>query len=118
MQHDHGLTITSQPHSGRIRVLTVAGDLDHHTSPRLHEALDELGLAPGDGLVIEMSGLRFCDSTGISVLVSAHQRAQDAGAGLALAGLSPDIEHPFKIMGLTRLLSFHDDVDKAVAALR
>ncbi|MEU1725762.1 STAS domain-containing protein [Actinomadura sp. ATCC 39365] len=118
MQHDHGLTIASRPHSARIRILAVAGDLDHHTSPRLHEALDELGLAPGDGLVIEMSGLRFCDSTGISVLVSAHQRAQDAGAGLALAGLSPDIEHAFKIMGLTRLLSFHDDVDKAVAALQ
>ncbi|MFI6922347.1 STAS domain-containing protein [Nonomuraea spiralis] len=117
MQHDQGLTITCRPHSERVRVLAVGGDLDHHTSPRLHTALDELALAPGDGLVIEMSGLRFCDSTGISVLVSAHRRAQDAGAGLALAGLSPDLTHAFKIMGLTRLLSFHDSTDKAVAAL-
>ncbi|MFI6180238.1 STAS domain-containing protein [Nonomuraea sp. NPDC051191] len=118
MQHDHGLSIATRPPSGRIRILEVAGDLDHHTSPRLREALDELGLAPGDGLVIEMSGLRFCDSTGISVLVGAHQRAQEADAGLALAGLSADIEHAFKIMGLTRLLSFHENADQAIAALR
>ncbi|MFB9200180.1 hypothetical protein ACFFV7_03155 [Nonomuraea spiralis] len=33
MQHDQGLTITCRPHSERVRVLAVGGDLDHHTSP-------------------------------------------------------------------------------------
>ncbi|MEW9555063.1 STAS domain-containing protein [Nonomuraea sp. NPDC050783] len=118
MQHDHGLTVTYQPHSARVHVLVVTGDLDHHTSPLLQGALDELTLAPGDGLVIDLSALPFCDSTGISILVTAHQRAQDAGARLALAGLDPDIAHVFKIMGLDRLLSFYETTDKAIAALR
>ncbi|GAA3140352.1 STAS domain-containing protein [Planomonospora alba] len=118
MQHDHDLTVTLQPHPVSPLVLTVAGDLDHHTVPRLRAALDDLTLAPGAGLVIDLSGLTFCDSTGISALVSAHQRAQDAGAALALAGLDPEIIRVFRIMGLDRLFSFHDTAEKAIASLQ
>ncbi|GAT67875.1 stage II sporulation protein [Planomonospora sphaerica] len=118
MQHDHGLTVTLQPHSPRLQVLVVAGDLDHHTAPRLRAALDELTLVSGAGLVIDLSGLTFCDSTGISLLVAAHQRAQDAGAAPALAGLDPDIANVFRIMGLDRLFSSYESREKAVAALQ
>ncbi|GIH74959.1 STAS domain-containing protein [Planobispora longispora] len=117
MQHDHGLTITHRPHSARLHVLVVAGDLDHHTAPRLRAALEEVTLAPGAGLVIDLSPLTFCDSTGISILVAAHQRAQGAGAALVLAGLDPDLAHVFRIMGLDRLFSSYDSAEKAVAAL-
>ncbi|MET8868860.1 STAS domain-containing protein [Nonomuraea sp. NPDC004580] len=117
MQHDHGLTVTYQPHSARIHVLVVSGDLDHHTSSRLQAALDDVTLAPGDALVVDLSALTFCDSTGVSILVTAHQRAREAGARAALAGLAPDIAHVFKIMGLNRLLSFHDTTADAIAAL-
>ncbi|MFC4062180.1 STAS domain-containing protein [Planomonospora corallina] len=117
VQHDHGLTVTLRSHSARVHVLVVAGDLDHHTGPRLRAALDELTLAPRDGLVVDLSGLTFCDSTGISLLVAAHRRAQDAGAALALAGLDPDIAHVFKIMGLDRLFSSYESTEKAAAAL-
>ncbi|GGL06082.1 anti-sigma factor antagonist [Sphaerisporangium melleum] len=118
MRHDHGLTVTLRPHSTRIQVLAVAGDLDHHTAPRLRAALEELTLAPGGALVMDLSALTFCDSTGISLLVAAHQRAQDAGAALALAGLHSDIAHVFTIMGLDRLFSFYESTEKAIPALQ
>ncbi|MCK2221986.1 STAS domain-containing protein [Actinomadura sp. ATCC 31491] len=118
MQHDHGLTITHRSPTAGVHVLAVHGDLDHHTSPRLQEALDALAPAGGDLLVIDLTELPFCDSTGVSVLVAAHQRAQDAGVRLALAGLHADLAHIFKIMGLDRLLSFYDSTDDAIAALR
>ncbi|GGS89111.1 anti-sigma factor antagonist [Planobispora rosea] len=118
MRHDHGLTITHRSHSTRVQVLVVAGDLDHHTAPRLREALDGVRLERGAGLVIDLSALTFCDSTGISVLVAAHQYAQNAGAVLALAGLDADLAHVFRIMGLDRLFSSYDDAEKAIAALQ
>ncbi|MFC7381438.1 STAS domain-containing protein [Sphaerisporangium rhizosphaerae] len=118
MQHDDGLTVTLQPHSARLHVLAVAGELDHHTAPRLRAVLDEFTFVPAAGLVIDLSALTFCDSTGISLLVAAHQRAQEAGAAVALAGLHPDIAHVFHIMGLDRLFSCHDTTDKAMTALQ
>lgn len=117
MQHDRGLTVTHQSHSARLHMLVVEGDLDHHTAPRMRRALDDLTLAPGAGLVIDLSALTFCDSTGISLLVSAHQRAQNAGAAPVLAGLDPDIAHVFRIMGLDRLFTSYETVEKAIAAL-
>ncbi|GII60771.1 anti-sigma factor antagonist [Sphaerisporangium krabiense] len=118
MPHDHALTVTLQPHSPHVQVLVVAGDLDHHTTRRLRAVLDELTLAAGDALVIDLSALTFCDSTGISILIAAHQRAQQAGAALGLAAMDSDIAHIFQIMGLDRLFSFYDTTDKAIAALR
>ena len=117
MQQDNGLTVTLQPHSARLHVLSVAGDLDHHTSPRLREALAGHTFTPGDGLVIDLSELKFCDSTGISILIAAHQRAQESDVALALAGLDHDIAHIFQIMGLDRLFSFYETPDNAIAAL-
>lgn len=117
MQHDHGLTVALQSHPAGPRLVVVGGDLDHHTTPRLRAALDELSFGPGPGLVIDLSALKFCDSTGIAALVAAHQRAEGSGMALVLAGLDPDIAHIFYIMGLDRLFSFSDTVEEAVTSL-
>ncbi|GIH94294.1 STAS domain-containing protein [Planobispora siamensis] len=118
MQHEHGLTVTLRPHSANLHMVLVAGDLDHHTASRLRAALDEIALAPGTGVVIDLSAMTFCDSTGISILVAAHRRAHEAGAALALAGMERDIVYVFQIMGLDRLFSLYDTPEEAVAALR
>ncbi|MFC6076047.1 STAS domain-containing protein [Microbispora bryophytorum] len=117
MQHDNGLTVSLQPHTSGPHLLVVAGDLDHHTTPRLRAALEEVKFGPDADLVIDLSGLTFCDSTGIATLVAAHQRAADAGAALFLAGLDADIARVFQIMGLDQLLSFYDSPEEAVRAL-
>ncbi|GAA2410756.1 STAS domain-containing protein [Streptomyces glaucosporus] len=114
---DRYLTVTSRTHSAGPHVLTVAGELDHHTAPRLHSALDESPLTPGTSIILDLSGLTYCDSTGITVLITAHHRAQATGGGLALAGLDDDIKRVFTIVGLDQIFAFHDSVDDAAAAL-
>ncbi|MCD0483688.1 STAS domain-containing protein [Streptacidiphilus sp. ASG 303] len=114
---DSGLAVTVGAAPGGPSLVTVAGDLDHHTAPRLQAALAEVVLAPGAGLVLDLSGLTYCDSIGITVLVGAHQRARAAGAALALAGLDPDISRVFHVVGLDQILSFHGSVEEAVRAV-
>ncbi|MFG1749931.1 STAS domain-containing protein [Streptosporangium sandarakinum] len=113
----NGLTVTLRSHPAGPRLLVVTGDLDHHTSPGLRDTVEELPMEAGSGVVVDLSALTFCDSTGIAVLIAAHQRAQAAGASLALAGIDPDIARVFRIMGLDRLLSFYDTAEDAVRAL-
>ena len=117
MQHDNGLTVSLQSPTSGPRLLVVAGDLDHHTTPRLRAVLEEVEFGPGADLVVDLSGLTFCDSTGIATLVAAHQRAADVGAALLLAGLHSDIARVFQIMGLDQLLSLYDSPEEAVRAL-
>ncbi|WP_308250084.1 STAS domain-containing protein [Sphaerisporangium fuscum] len=115
MRHD--LTVSVDPHPAGPCLVLVTGDLDHHTTPRLNAVVKEVPLESGGGLVIDLSGMTFCDSTGIAALVAAYQLAQDAGARLALAGVDSHILRIFRIMGLNQIFSVYDSVDDAVRVL-
>jgi anti-sigma B factor antagonist len=108
-------TVTTAPDAAGPAVLAVTGELDHHTAPRLREALD--GLSVEAGVVLDLTELAYCDSSGITVLVAAQQRAERAHSALALAGLDPDLAHHFRIIGLGDYFTFCSSVDEAVRSL-
>jgi len=74
-------------------------------------------LDEGVSLIVDVSGLTYCDSSGISVLVRAYHRARAAGAVLAMAGLNPDIARVFRVIGLDQVLPAYDSTEAAVRAL-
>jgi anti-sigma B factor antagonist len=63
-------------------VVTVGGEIDLYTAPQLRNELVESLEAGARRLVIDMSRAEFCDSTGISVLLSAMKRSRDKGGDL------------------------------------
>ena len=82
-------------------VIPFAGDLDAHTAPMLQKAVDRtLAVAPSRVLIIDLSDVAFIDSSGLSVIVGAHKRLSDAGAGVKLVVGSPQVT---KVLGLTGL---------------
>jgi anti-sigma B factor antagonist len=101
---------------GGYYLLTVDGELDHHTAPQLRAALDEVAFGPGSLLVIDLTRLTYCDSTGITAMVTAHQRAQTAGGFLSLAGLNHELRRVFEIVGLDQYLSIRPTVADAIEA--
>ncbi|MFC6087771.1 STAS domain-containing protein [Saccharothrix lopnurensis] len=115
---DQTLTVTLDPRPTAPTVLRIAGELDHHTTPRVREVLDTVPLAPDAGLVIDLTDLAYCDSTGITVLITAYQRAQAAGSPFGLAGLSRELTRVFQIIGLDKVFPFHPTVDEAIDAQR
>ena len=117
-QADPVLAVTLHPHPAGPRLMSVSGELDYHTAPRLRAGLDEVPLETGASLIIDLSGLTYCDSTGISILVGAYHRAKAAGAVLALAGVNPDISRVFRVIGLDQVFVSYDTVDAAARALR
>lgn len=112
------LTVVQQIHEAGPVLLQVTGELDHHTAPQLTQALESVPLDPGTLLVIDLSGVAYCDSTGITVLVTAYHRTQAAGCSLSLTGLSHDLTRVFQTVGLDQVFTFHPTVDDALAAVR
>jgi anti-sigma B factor antagonist len=106
-----------------IRVITVSGELDLSTAPRLEEPLDA-ALASGDAkVVIDLSGCEFIDSTGIALIVRAWQRLdgenETNGTGhFALCGLSDQVRRLLEVSGLESSLPIFDSCDEARAQLR
>lgn len=106
---------------GAVRVLSVSGELDLGTAPRLQEPLDE-ALADGGALLIDLSACEFIDSTGIALLVRAWQHLDGAGGAagsrFALCSLNDQVRRLLELSGLSSSLSIHPSRDEALASLR
>jgi anti-sigma B factor antagonist len=113
---DPVLTVTAQPHPSGPVLITVAGELDFSTAADLRDVIRDVHFTPV-GVVIDLTDVLYCDSTGITVLVTASQQARSAGSPLALAGLSDNLQRVFGIAGLNEILSSYPTVDQAVGAL-
>ena len=92
------LTITS--HAGASHVtITLAGELDGYTAPRLRAAIEGAG-SDVAAITLDVAGVSFIDSTGISILVWAHKRVAEQGGELVLRGPRPDV---YRVLEITRL---------------
>jgi anti-sigma B factor antagonist len=114
---DANLAVTLQADPGGPYLITASGELDYHTGPRLRACLDDAPLAAGAVLVLVLSGITYCDSTGVAVLAHAYRRAEEAGATLALAGAAPAVFRLLSFTGLDRLVRSYDSVAGALHAL-
>ena len=109
------LTITTREAEGRT-VVSVAGEIDVYTAPRLREEITELVAAGIYHLVIDMSEVEFLDSTGLGVLVGGLKRVRAHEGSLRLVCTQERILKIFRITGLTKVFPIHASVDEAVAA--
>ncbi|MET8944050.1 STAS domain-containing protein [Streptomyces sp. NPDC004542] len=96
-------------------VLHVAGELDYAQAEALRRQVEHLALEPGQCLALELSGLEFCDSTGITALLAARQHAQAADADVVLAGVPPTLLRVLTMVGLDQVFTLRPGVRPPVA---
>ncbi len=97
-------------------VVTVRGHLDLDSAPVLTTALDQVLDGPAPHVVVDLSGVEFCDSTGLSAFVIGHNRAHDAGGWVRLCRPQPLVARVLEITNLTSVLPVFDSIDGAVSA--
>jgi len=88
-------------------VLTVAGELDHASADRFLTALATIPLQQGDLLTVDLGGLAYCDSTGITALLAARNHAQARGAAIALLAVPTATLRILGILGLDQVFPIH-----------
>lgn len=81
---------------GTIR---ITGSLDLATAPRLRTALAPALTAQSGCLVLDVTELAFCDSSGLSALVDAHNQLDGPGK-LVLLGASDQLRQVLRITNL------------------
>ena len=96
-------------------MLAVAGELDLASSPTLVEALERVnGSTPG-WLIVDLSELEFMDSTGLSVLVRAHQRALQGGWRFGLVRGSSQVQRLLSITGIDERMNVADSPEQLLS---
>src|SRR4051812_39260145 len=101
---------------GDRTVVTVGGEIDVYTAPKLREQLIDLVSSGNYHLVVDMEGVDFLDSTGLGVLVGGLKRVRAHDGSLRLVCTQERILKIFRITGLTKVFPIHASVDEALAA--
>jgi anti-sigma B factor antagonist len=110
------LSLVVESRSGHVLVRAV-GELDLASAPNLTQAADD---AFGDGyrlLLLDLSGVSFMDSTGLSALLAIHRDAGTHQARAAIVAPSENALRVLEMLGVDQVLDIFDTVDAAVAEL-
>jgi anti-sigma B factor antagonist len=118
MSSDQALALHVSDADG-IRLLEVFGELDLATAPKLCSALDAARNHRVKRLVIDLTGVDFCDSTGLRALLGASTELRVSGGRLAVACLPEGpVARLFDIVGLRETLRVFDSAEDARVSLR
>jgi anti-anti-sigma factor len=102
------LEIETEVADGLVRV-ALKGELDLSTVNKVEEELESLEAGGAKLIVLDMKSLTFLDSTGLRCLVTADQRARDAGRRLVLVRGPDAVQRVFTITRLEERLEMVDD---------
>jgi len=102
---------------GDKTVVSVGGEIDVYTAPKLREQIVQLVEDGQYHLVIDMEDVEFLDSTGLGVLVGGLKRVRAHDGSLRLVCTQERILKIFRITGLTKVFPIHSTVTEAVEAV-
>lgn len=94
---------------GGVAHLRLVGELDIGTAPQLGEAIDRLLGAGHHRLLVDLTDLDFCDSTGMSAFVRGDNEAAAAGGWLRLTGATGRVARLLRLSGLAEVLGHRPD---------
>jgi anti-sigma B factor antagonist len=104
-----------QPHD-KVTVVVVEGELDVGTAPGLADQLGPLA-DEGGHLILDMSGVRFCDCAGLSLFLRLKRHADAAGGALHLAALTAPVRRLVTLAKLDDVLPVTTTVADVLAEL-
>jgi len=109
------LTIDTATRAGAV-IITVVGEVDLMTAPRLGASVRQALQQPFDGpVVIDLSRVTFLDSSGLRALLEAHSQADRAGEPLRIfVDHQRPVIRPLEATGLDKVLMLYHSLDEAL----
>jgi anti-sigma B factor antagonist len=99
------LDVRDQDHAA---VIVASGELDLASAPELEHELERAQESNVSTLIIDLRPLEFLDSTGLSILIKAHQRAEAAGRRFAVVKGPHQVQRLLALSGLEERLTVID----------
>jgi anti-sigma B factor antagonist len=99
---------------GDTTVLTLRGEIDVYTAPRLRQAIVDVVDGGAQRLVVDMEKVDFLDSTGLGVMVEGLKRMKGREGTLSVVATQDKIVKIFDITGLNKSFDIYRSVDEAV----
>lgn len=87
-------------------LVTVAGELDLETAPRLRALVDsQLARSGARNLLLDLAGVSFLDSSGMGAILGRYRTVAAAGGRMGIAGASTGIKRVLRLSGVAQIVS-------------
>src|SRR6478735_12730441 len=103
-----------------VVIVVVEGEHDIYTAPTLRERLEE-ALGRGGGIVVDLTGATFVDSSVLGALLDSRRRALEAGQGFVVCigeTVEPGVQRILDITGLVPVLPVLQGREQAIEQAR
>lgn len=96
--------------------LIVKGELDLLTAPEFSEAVcGRVRTGPAE-VLLDLRDVGFCGTSGIAALLDIAEACREVGTALALVA-DHRVRRPLAVLGLDRMFTMVDSVDRALTTL-
>jgi anti-sigma B factor antagonist len=102
----------------RATILDVEGEIHVSTAPQFSELLNATVDAGRTALVLDLTGVSFIDSTGLSVLLTALRKVTRAGGRMVLVCSNPTVLRLFEITRLDTTFEIQPELDAALSLVQ
>jgi anti-sigma B factor antagonist len=99
----------------RSIVIEAYGEIDIASAGELRAMINSASELGADHLIVDLSGIRFMDSSGLNALLGTARQLGPGSFGVAVS--RPSVRNIFAMTGLDRLIPVFDSVAEAVHAL-
>jgi anti-sigma B factor antagonist len=87
-----------------VATLRIVGELDAVTTPDLRASVNDLVVERHPRVVVDVSGLRLIDSSGVGAVVSLYKKAKEYGGVVTVQGMRDQPLAIFRLLRLDRVL--------------
>ena len=109
-----GVGFNARHEDGAV-VVELSGEIDMHNSVHMRDKILELLRGEPPALVINMTQVKFIDSSGVATLVEVLKQCRQCGCQLKLAGLVERVQSVFDICRLDSMFQIYDSEAEALS---
>jgi len=96
------LELSCRTGANGYQIVSVTGELDIATAEQAYSYISEVIDGRPAPVTVDLSGLTFCDASGLGALARIARHAREAGRQLMLASARPSLLKIMRITGLDR----------------
>ncbi len=96
------LELSCRTGANGYQIVSVTGELDIATAEQAYSYISEVIDGRSAPVTVDLSGLTFCDASGLGALARIARHAREAGRQLMLASAQPSLLKIMRITGLDR----------------
>jgi anti-sigma B factor antagonist len=112
-----GFSVQEREQAG-VRVLSVSGELDIATAPELCARLDASRTTRRPRMLVDLTDVDFCDSTGLRALLGAASEVRAHGGRFAIVcAPAGGVARLLDVVGASEWMAIHTDSESGLAAL-